>query len=90
MTDQEGGGGSLAEPGASPAGLAWLLGGGGGRGRPTACPFTPISLPGWGEEAAGTRPRAGGLWLCVPSYVESLILKETDSVMLITAFLGVE
>lgn len=59
MTDQEGGVGSLAELGARPAGLAWLLGGGGGQ--PTACPFAPISLPERGEEAAGTRPRASGL-----------------------------
>lgn len=49
----------------------------------SAHPLTPASLPeGWW--------RARGQWagLCVPSCLESA--QETDGVMLITAFVGIE
>lgn len=55
----------------------------------SACPFTP-SQPAWGE---GRRPVPGGHpWSdgrAARAY-GAPVFKETDSAMLITAFLGVE
>lgn len=55
-------------------------------GRPVPRLCEPVSLRG----AAGARRGTRVCWLCVPWSLESPVLKETGSMVLITAFLGIE